>query len=491
MILKNKIKYLDHLLLKNNFINFLIKDSNTSNNIRQLKEKFNYLVNLLLKKKFKKDDRVLIISNNRTEVFIIQFAVSYLGGVSSMIDDNLKDNALNYIINDFDPKFLFIDKKKNIPVQIKKTYLQKIFFKDLKFKKKNLKKIVFKRNKKDLAIVIYTSGSTGTPKGIMCSHENILFSIYSIQNSLKYNNRDNIAVFLPISFDYGLYQIYMGLISNSKIFLAKTNEISFNYFNYLKKNFITVLPLVSSHLKILLLQLRNNKSLLKIRLITNTGSDLRHDLVSNLLKIYKKIKIFSMYGLTECKRVSILDSQEYSNKSNSVGKPIKGTKCWVINNKGKKINKIGIKGELVVKGKNVMMGYLNDERLTNKTFKKHGRSNILLTGDICSIDKKGYLSFYGRKDDIFKYKDYRLSKKEIEKNINEIKDIQDTFVYVSKNFTNYTIFIVTRLKLETAIKKIKNKLENYKFTENILKIKLIKRDQRGKVSKDFINKLIK
>ena len=221
MISKNKIKYLDHLLLKNNSKNFLIKDSNTSNNIRQLKEKFNYLVNLLLKKKFKKDDRVLIISNNRTEVFIIQFAVSYLGGVSSMIDDNLKDNALNYIINDFDPKFLFIDKKKNILVQIKQTSLQKIFFEDLKFKKKSYKKIVFKRNKKDLAIVIYTSGSTGTPKGIMCSHENILFSIYSIQNSLKYNNRDNIAVFLPISFDYGLYQIYMGLISNSKIFLPK------------------------------------------------------------------------------------------------------------------------------------------------------------------------------------------------------------------------------------------------------------------------------
>ena len=103
------------------------------------------MVNLLLKKKFKKDDRVLIISNNRTEVFIIQFAVSYLGGVSSMIDDNLKDNALNYIINDFDPKFLFIDKKKNIPVQIKQTSLQKFFFNDLKFKKKSLNKIVFKR----------------------------------------------------------------------------------------------------------------------------------------------------------------------------------------------------------------------------------------------------------------------------------------------------------------------------------------------------------
>ena len=136
MILKNKIKYLDHLLLKNNSKNFLIKDSNTSNNIRQLKEKFNYLVNLLLKKKFKKDDRVLIISNNRTEVFIIQFAVSYLGGVSSMIDDNLKDNALNYIINDFDPKFLFIDKKKIYRFKLKKPIYKKFFLKILNLRKK-------------------------------------------------------------------------------------------------------------------------------------------------------------------------------------------------------------------------------------------------------------------------------------------------------------------------------------------------------------------
>ena len=52
---------------------------------------------------------------------------------------------------------------------------------------------------------------------------------------------------------------------------------------------------------------------------------------------------------------------------------------------------------------------------------------------------------FGRKDDIFKYKDYRLSKKEIEKNINEINQIKDTFVHVDENFKNYTIYIVTKL----------------------------------------------
>ena len=246
----------------------------------------------------------------------------------------------------------------------------------------------------------------------MCSHQNIIFSIHSIQSSLKYNSKDRIAVFLPLSFDYGMYQVFMGLACGSKIFLAKINEISFNYLNFIKKNSITILPLVSSHLKILLTQLRNRKINLKVRLITNTGSELRNYFCKNFLNMYKNVKVYSMYGLTECKRVSILNPKEYFKKYNSVGKPIKGTKCWIIDRNGKKIDEPGIKGELVVQGKNVTMGYLNDDQLTKKKFKV---PNTLHTGDICSLDRKGYLYFFGRKDDIFKYKDYRLSKKEIEK----------------------------------------------------------------------------
>ena len=474
MILKNKLKFLDDLLIKNESKKIFIKDSHYSYNLDQLKEKFNYIVSLLIKKKFKKKDRVLIISKNRTEICLIQFAVSYLGGVSSTVDDNLKDDSYKYIFQDLRPKFLFTDKKLIFIKKNKTIIAKKFFFQDLNKKKKKLIASKIKRNQNDLAIIIYTSGTTGNPKGIMCSHQNIIFSIYSIQNSLEYNSNDKIAIFLPLSFDYGMYQVFMGLVCGSKIFLAKIDEISFNYLNF--------------HLRILLKQLKNRKINLKVRLITNTGSELRNDLVKKFLDIYKNVKVYSMYGLTECKRVSILNSKEYAKKYNSVGKPIKETKCWIIDEKGKKIYKPGIKGELVVQGKNVTMGYLNDETLTKKKFKF---PNKLYTGDIFSFDRGGYLYFFGRKDDIFKYKDYRLSKKEIEKNINGIKQIMDTFVYVSEKFANYTIFIVTRLKLETAIKKIKDKLETYKFTENIQKIDCIERDQRGKILKSFINKIIK
>ena len=57
-----------------------------------------------------------------------------------------------------------------------------------------------------------------------------------------------------------------------------------------------------------------------------------------------------MYGLTECKRVSILDAKEYFKKHNSVGKPIKGTRCWIIDKKVKKLTDQEPKVELVVQG---------------------------------------------------------------------------------------------------------------------------------------------
>ena len=100
-----------------------------------------------------------------------------------------------------------------------------------------------------------------------------------------------------------------------------------------------------------------------------------------------------------------------------------------------KIDEPGIKGELVVQGKNVTMGYLNDDQLTKKKFRCQihfiqETYVVLIERVICIFleEKTTYLNI--------KTIDYP---KEIEKNINGINQIKDTFVYVDENFKNYIL----------------------------------------------------
>src|SRR5262249_37486777 len=61
----------------------------------------------------------------------------------------------------------------------------------------------------DLACLIYTSGSTGQPKGVMCEHRNVVFASGSIIQYLENKESDVVLGLLPLSFDYGLYQMLM------------------------------------------------------------------------------------------------------------------------------------------------------------------------------------------------------------------------------------------------------------------------------------------
>src|SRR5690606_17175097 len=67
----------------------------------------------------------------------------------------------------------------------------------------------------DIACLIYTSGSTGSPKAVISPHRNMLFSIQAIQQELQISTTDVIGNFLPFSFDYGMYQIFLSFYAGA------------------------------------------------------------------------------------------------------------------------------------------------------------------------------------------------------------------------------------------------------------------------------------
>jgi acyl-CoA synthetase (AMP-forming)/AMP-acid ligase II len=136
-----------------------------------------------------------------------------------------------------------------------------------------------------------------------------------------------------------------------------------------------------------------------------------------------------MYGLTECKRVSYLPPECIDTKPGSVGIPMPGCEVRIVDEMGRPV-KDGQTGELIIRGDNVMQGYWNDPVLTDKTFLKEMSTGEiwLWSGDLFRKDEEDFLYYVGRKDDLIKTKEERVSPKEIENIIAQNPDVEEVAV---------------------------------------------------------------
>jgi len=188
---------------------------------------------------------------------------------------------------------------------------------------------------------------------------------------------------------------------------------------------ITGLPIVPT-IAALLLQIKefDKFDLSHVRYITNTADVLPIEYIRKMRKIFPFAKIFSMYGLTECKRVCYLPPEELDFRPRSVGKPMPNVEAFVIDEFGREVDS-GVTGELVVRGPNVMQGYWKDPEETERVFRKgqNPEDTLLYTGDLFRKDKEGFLYFVARKDDLIKVKGQRVSLKEIENVLCEFDNV--------------------------------------------------------------------
>ena len=140
-----------------------------------------------------------------------------------------------------------------------------------------------------------------------------------------------------------------------------------------------------------------------LRYITNTAAALPTGHILKLRKLVPHAKIYSMYGLTECKRVSYLPPDQIDIRPTSVGRGMPNEEVYIVDAQGNKVGP-GVTGELVIRGSNVMKGYWEDPEATDKVLKPgpFPGERVLHSGDLFSADEEGYLYFVGRKDDIIK-----------------------------------------------------------------------------------------
>ena len=381
-------------------------------------------------------DRVVVFMDNCREAVIAIFAALKAGAVFSPINPSTKADKLAYVINNCRASAI-IAQDRTLPVVDKAlTECRSVKFhvtvgRDFDDALKcDAPPPAMPGIDVDLAMLVYTSGSTGFPKGVMMTHQNVVAAATSITSYLENTPDDIILNVLPISFDYGLYQVLMAIKIGATLVLEKSFAFPQAIFNRLIEEKVTGLPLVPT-MAALILQMKDLRpgAFPHLRYLTNTAATLPPAHIMRLQELFPATRIYSMYGLTECKRCTYLPPAELARRPSSVGIAIPGTEAYVVDDNGARVPH-GVTGELVIRGAHVMKGYWENPEATDKALKAgpFPWEKVLHTGDLFCADEDGFLYFVGRKDDIIKSRGEKVSPKEVESVLYALPGVREAVV---------------------------------------------------------------
>ena len=124
-----------------------------------------------------------------------------------------------------------------------------------------------------LALLIYTSGSTAAPKAVACPHAPVVFAARAIAERLRYRPDDVVLTAVPLSFDYGLYQILLSALARAELLLSDADGHA-RLLGFAREHGATVLPVVPSLGELLVRLAVRDPRPTRLRLFTNTGAAL-------------------------------------------------------------------------------------------------------------------------------------------------------------------------------------------------------------------------
>jgi long-chain acyl-CoA synthetase len=404
----------------------------------EIETRCNRLAHAMVERGLRPGDRVAIWLENSPEVVIALFAALKAGAVFLVLNSTTKAEKIEYLLNNSRARALVTDRRRahsfqkhwSIVPHLEMAWIagasERIdaqpIGKSLASLSQDFEDHALPSSPPekhaidvDLAALIYTSGSAGVPRGVMMTHLSMISAANSITTYLESTSDDIVLNFLPLSFDYGLYQVLMAFKVGATLLLERSFTFPHLVLEAAVRERITGLPIVPTVAALLLQMDISQYDLSSLRYVTSTGAALPTEHIRRLREMFPQAQIFSMYGLTECKRVSYLPPDQIDTRPTSVGRGMPNEEVYVVDEDGRRAGP-GVIGELVVRGSNIMKGYWEDPVETAKRLRpgQYPWEQVLYTGDLFKTDSEGYLYFVGRKDDIIKSRDEKVSPKEIE-----------------------------------------------------------------------------
>lgn len=423
-----------------------------------------------IKKNVKKKSLILIISENSLGSLLAYIFCITNNHPAIIIDSKTSNQNILKILKNYQPNYVFLNKKKENILK-KNCTIKYNFFDQILLKNKKYKKIKLNKN---LSLLLSTSGSMGSIKFVKLSKSNLKHNTDSIIKYLKINSNDCSITNLPISYSYMLSVINTHLEVGASIIISKYSLIEKKFWEILKNSKITSFNGVPYTYEILNKIGFKNIKIDSLKYLTHAGGKIEKNKLKEIIKfcIKNNLQFFSMYGQTEASpRISYLKPKFSKKKIGSIGKAIPGNKIYIADHLGKRISKPYIEGEIICEGKNIFMGYSRNY----DDLKDPNQENFKLkTGDLGFFDKDRFFYVTSRISKIAKIFGNRIDLGALEDLMNLkgykiacLSDNEKIFVFFDQKFN--------KKKLINAISKITNlnigsfelnKLKNFPRTSN-------------------------
>ncbi len=477
---------------------------------REILEKADKLAAFLTEKGIREGEKVAIFMRNSPEFIYSIFAISKVGAVIVPVNTFLKEEEVSYILEDSGAVVLLASQIHEKVVKASRVRKQcrfviwegspdtieadDAFFAEIWMQERMTPQVP--RALDDTAVIFYTSGTTGKPKGAMLSNRNILSNAESGRRTINVKPRDRAIVFLPMfhSFTFSI-GVMLPMYVGASIVIIKSIQPFSNIFKQVLTKRVTIffgIPDVYNALakaKLPWYFMWFNR----IRAFISGAAALQPKTLDAMAKKFKRATLLEGYGLSETSPAVCMNTFE-KQKAGSVGTALYGYEMKIVNENMEELPR-GEIGDIIVRGDNVMQGYLNRPEATAETIV----NGWLLTGDMGYMDEEGFLFIVDRKKDLIISKGINIYPREIEEVIDAFPGVKAVAVVGVLDEKNGEV-PVAYIELEEGVealdevglkKHLREQLANYKMPRQFHTIEELPKNATGKVLKRVLKEQLR